>query len=91
MQEQLTGDEIKELVDGLNFAQKVERSLGLIDEAYQKYGDRVRFVLVAVREAHPGSDAPQPRTFDEKVEHAKQLRDLHGHEFEVAVDDIDGT
>ena len=41
MQEQLTGDEIKELVDGLNFAQKVERSLGLIDEAYQKYGDRM--------------------------------------------------
>ena len=41
MQEQLTGDEIKELVDGLTSAQKVERSLTLIDEAYQKYGDRM--------------------------------------------------
>ncbi len=41
MQEQLTGDEIKELVDGLTSAQKVERSLSLIDEAYQKYGDRM--------------------------------------------------
>ena len=36
MQEQLTVDEIKELVIGLTSAQKVERSLTLIDEAYQK-------------------------------------------------------
>lgn len=30
-----------ELVDGLNFAQKVDRSLGLIREAYEQYGDRL--------------------------------------------------
>ncbi|MEW6034511.1 MAG: phosphoadenylyl-sulfate reductase [Chloroflexota bacterium] len=39
--EQLTAVELKELVDGLNFAQKVDRSLGLIGEAYQEYGDRL--------------------------------------------------
>ena len=33
------GEDIKELVDGLNFKQKVERSLALIDESYKKYGD----------------------------------------------------
>ena len=27
---------------------------------------------------------------DEKTAHAEQLRDLHGFDFEVAVDDIDG-
>lgn len=32
-------DNIKELVDGLNFKQKIERSLALIDEAYTRYGD----------------------------------------------------
>ena len=32
-------DDLKELVEGLNFKQKVERSLGLIKEAYKKYGD----------------------------------------------------
>ena len=62
-----------------------------INELYEKYGDRVRFVLVAVREAHPGSAALQPQTYEEKFEHAKALRDLHGHKFEVAVDDINGT
>tara|TARA_Y100000294_G_C8261294_1_gene218879 strand:- start:58 stop:462 length:405 start_codon:yes stop_codon:yes gene_type:complete len=28
---------------------------------------------------------------EEKIEHAKMLRDLHGHRFEVAADDVDGT
>ena len=32
-------ENIKELVDNLNFKQKVDRSLALIDEAYDRYGD----------------------------------------------------
>ena len=32
-------DNLKELVENLNFKEKVERSLSLIDEAYKKYGD----------------------------------------------------
>lgn len=32
-------DDLKELVDKLNFQDKVERSLALIKEAYDKYGD----------------------------------------------------
>lgn len=32
-------DDLKELVETLNFKQKVERSLALIKEAYEKYGD----------------------------------------------------
>src|SRR3990167_1192166 len=34
-------DDVKELVDTLNFKEKVERSLGLIKEAYEKYGDNL--------------------------------------------------
>ncbi len=62
-----------------------------LKELYARFGDRVRFVMVDVREAHPGKEVPQPRTLDEKMAHAELLRDLHGFEFEVAVDDIDGT
>ncbi len=58
---------------------------------HARFGDRVRFVMVDVREAHPGKTVPQPETLDEKMAHAGLLRDLHGFEFEVAVDDIDGT
>ncbi len=32
-------DDIKELVDNLNFKQKIDRSIALIKEAYQKYGN----------------------------------------------------
>ncbi len=62
-----------------------------LKELHARFGDRVRFVMVDVREAHPWKAAPQPNSLDEKMAHAEQLRDLHGFKFEVAVDDIDGT
>ncbi|MET8153772.1 TlpA family protein disulfide reductase [Actinoplanes sp. NPDC049668] len=54
------------------------------------FGARVRFVLVNTREAHPGDVFGQPQTFAEKRVHAAELRDHHGIDFEIAVDDIDG-
>ena len=62
-----------------------------LKELHGRFGDRVRFVMVNVREAHPGETVRQPQTFDQKTAHAKLLGDVHGFEFEVAVDDIDGT
>ncbi len=62
-----------------------------LNELHGRFGDRVRFVMVDVREAHPGKAVPQPQTIDQKTAHARLLRDLHGFKFEVAVDDIDGT
>lgn len=35
----IQGENLKELVEKLNFKEKVERSLSLIREAYEKYGD----------------------------------------------------
>ena len=62
-----------------------------LNDLHGRFGDRVRFVMVDVREAHPGKAVPQPQSFDQKMKHAQLLRDIHGFEFEVAVDDIDGT
>src|SRR3989337_132624 len=39
--EKLTSEQLKSLVDGLNFAQKVDRSLGLIRESHQEFGERL--------------------------------------------------
>ena len=36
-----TQTDVKELVDGLNFAEKVDRALSLIENAYRVYGDRL--------------------------------------------------
>ena len=62
-----------------------------LSELHRRFGDRVRFVMVNVREAHPGQAFPQPKSIDVKMAHATKLRNIHGFEFEVAVDDIDGT
>ena len=62
-----------------------------LNELHALLGDHVRFVMVDVREAHPGKTVPQPQGLDEKMAHAEQLRDLHSFQFEVAVDDMDGT
>lgn len=35
------GVDVKELVDGLNFAQKVERSLDLLSDAYREFGEHL--------------------------------------------------
>lgn len=59
-------------------------------ELHRRYGSAVQFVMVNVREAHPGQSIPQPRTDNEKFGQAVRLRSLHGLGFEVAVDDIDG-
>ncbi len=62
-----------------------------LNELHAQFGEQVRFVMVNVREAHPGASVPQPKSAEEKREHAAMLRELHGFDFEVAVDDIDGT
>lgn len=39
--ESVTSETLKKLVDGLNFAEKVDRSLALISQAYDEFGDRL--------------------------------------------------
>ena len=58
---------------------------------HARFGDRVQFVMVNVREAHPGANVPQPDNMEEKQAHAVLLRDLHDLPFEVAIDDIAGS
>lgn len=63
---------------------------GLI-RLYRRFGQDIRFVLVNVREAHPGARVPQPKDTTHKLANAAQLKSRHRIPFEVAVDDIDGT
>ena len=58
---------------------------------YSEFGERITFVMLNVREAHPGGNYPQPETYEEKLEHARAFQDLYEMPWLVAVDDIDGT
>ena len=58
---------------------------------YAQCGDDVDFVMLNVREAHPGENYPQPDTMEGKMDHARTLKDFYQLPWTVAVDDLDGT
>jgi len=79
------------LIFGSSTCPMTDNSAPGINELHRRFGTRVRFVMVNVREAHPGQKLPQPMTQKAKLERGRHLRDLHGFAFEVAVDDVDGS
>ena len=55
------------------------------------YGDRVHFIDVHVRQAHPGAAAPAYRDLQHKMEDAKRFQREHHIPWPVLVDDLFGT
>jgi alkyl hydroperoxide reductase subunit AhpC len=63
-----------------------------MNELYDDYRHHdVEFLLVYVREAHPGEEVPAHDSYDGKVEAAEFLRDEEEVEFPIIVDDLDGS
>jgi hypothetical protein len=59
-------------------------------EMHAEFGDRIQFLTLYVREAHPGDRYPQPSDLATKTEHARAYADRDGIPWPVAVDDVDG-
>lgn len=55
------------------------------------FGDRISFLIVYVREAHPGEFCPQPRTMDQKLQAARRLKQRDSLPWLVAADTLDGS
>jgi hypothetical protein len=66
-------------------------SVPSLKRLHATFGDRIAFVMVYVREAHPGENFPQPRTLEQKLEHARSLIERDDIPWPVAIDDPDGT
>ena len=79
------------LVTGSTTCPATASSMPDLKRLEQRYGDRVQFVLLQVREAHPGADVDQPQTLQDKVQHAQLMREVYDVGWPVLVDDIDGT
>ena len=47
--------------------------------------------MLNVREAHPGENYPQAGTMEDKMDHARTLKDFYQLPWTVAVDDLEGT
>ncbi len=61
-----------------------------VQELYDEYSDRVTFIMLYVREAHPGENFTQSETIEEKLEYARALQKHYGIEWTVAADNVDG-
>jgi len=61
-----------------------------VQDLYEEFGDRVKFVMLYVREAHPGENFSQAETMDDKLESARALKAFYGIEWTVAADNVDG-
>jgi peroxiredoxin len=62
-----------------------------LKELYNAYGARVGFVMLHVREAHPGEATRQTHTMQEKMEHARELQRRDHLPWPIAVDDLAGS
>ena len=62
----------------------------LVQGLYDEFGDRVEFIMVYVREAHPGEYFSQAETMQEKLDHARALKDFYDIPWTVAADKLDG-
>jgi len=58
---------------------------------HAEYGDRVQFLTLYVREAHPGEDQDQHHDYQDKVQHARALQDRDRLPWRIIVDDIEGS
>ncbi len=61
-----------------------------VQELHDEFGDRVQFIMLYVREAHPGENFTQSVTMEEKLEYAQALKTFYDIKWTVAVDNIDG-
>jgi thiol-disulfide isomerase/thioredoxin len=61
-----------------------------IQELHDEFGDRVEFVMLYVREAHPGENYAQAETMDDKLASARALQEFYGIDWTVAADNVDG-
>ncbi len=61
-----------------------------LKELYAEFSDRVAFVTLYVREAHPGERYAQATTFEQKLAQAQAYRDRDRIPWPVAVDTLDG-
>jgi hypothetical protein len=77
-------------VFGSNTCPMTAAAAAPLDRLRARFGDEVRFVLVQVREAHPGEHLGQADSFEQKVAQARRLRAALGVDLTVAVDELDG-
>jgi len=88
--EDLFGDKPVLFIFGSMTCPMTASSAPTIQELDEEFGDRVEFIMLYVREAHPGENYRQAETIEEKLKSARALQDFYGIDWTVAADKVDG-
>ena len=62
-----------------------------LKELYEQYKNDVEFLVVYVREAHPGSRTNPHKSMDDKIACARETQEAYGDDRETLVDDLLGS
>jgi len=62
----------------------------VLKEFYNEFGNDIAFVMVQVREAHPGEHSEQPHSMEEKLKYAKALKVRDELPWPIVIDEADG-
>jgi cytochrome oxidase Cu insertion factor (SCO1/SenC/PrrC family) len=61
-----------------------------LQELHAEYKDRCQWLMLYVREAHPGEKMPAHKSYEQKREQADFFQELTGIRWPVLVDEVDG-
>ena len=61
-----------------------------VQELYKEFGQRIKFIMLYVREAHPGEHFNQSETIEQKLDYARALKDFYDIDWTVAADNVAG-
>ncbi len=87
----ITGNKPMLLITGSYTCPMTASSNSILKKLHRRYGGRVVFVMLHVREAHPGERFDQPHDMDAKIRNATALKRRDNLPWAVAVDDTAGT
>ena len=86
----LTGDKPLLLIFGSVTCPMTASAMPSLRQLHDEFGDQVRFLMLNVREAHPGENFRQPKTMREKLKNTRALKQFYEIPWTVAADNIDG-
>ncbi|MGR3497899.1 MAG: TlpA family protein disulfide reductase [Limimaricola soesokkakensis] len=87
----ITGNKPMLLVTGSYTCPMTAASNPALKRLHRRYGGQIVFVMLHVREAHPGERFDQPHDMDTKIRNARILKERDSLPWALAVDDTQGT
>ena len=84
------GDKPVLLIFGSMTCPMTASAMPSLQTLYDEFSGQIDFIMLYVREAHPGEHFTQSEIIEDKLENARSLKQFYNIHWTVAVDNIDG-